>query len=189
MEKFNITANNLYNWDEKGFILGTASSSKRIMTLEAFESGRITHASQDGSREFISLLACIGADGVALPPALIYKGESGTLQDTWLEDWKPENPAYFTVSPNGWSCGALGLDWLTRVFHRCTEKKAGNRRHLLIVDGHSSHVNMCGLLISVINCKSCYWFCLCIQHIDYNPWMSPCFHPWQLFTRTDWLRC
>lgn len=142
MEKFSIIADNLYNWDEKGFLLGTASSSKRLMTLEALESGRITHASQDGSREFISLLACIGADGVTLPPALIYKGDSGTLQDTWVEDWKPENPAYFAVSPNGWSCGALGLDWLTKVFHRCTEKKAGNRRRLLIVDGHSSHVNM-----------------------------------------------
>ena len=86
MEKFNITANNLYNWDEKGFILGTASSLKQIMTLEALKSDRITHVSQDGSWQFISLLASIGANGVALPPALIYKGKSRTLQDTWVDD-------------------------------------------------------------------------------------------------------
>jgi hypothetical protein len=34
------------------------------------------------------------------------------------------------------------LDWLVRVFDRHTKKEAGNRRHLLIVDGHSSHINM-----------------------------------------------
>ena len=65
-------ADNLYNWDEKGFLIGMASAIQRIMTLEALLSGRITHASQDGSREFLSLLACICADGSALPPALIY---------------------------------------------------------------------------------------------------------------------
>ena len=49
------------------------------MTLEALESGRIIHASQDESREFIRLLACICANGTALPPALIYRGDSKTL--------------------------------------------------------------------------------------------------------------
>jgi hypothetical protein len=111
------------------------------MSLEALQSGRITHASQDGSREFLSLLACIGADGDVIPPALIYQGESGDLQDTWLEDWTPETPAYFGVSKNGWSCDLFGLRWLD-IFHRHTKDKAGNRRRLLIVDGHSSHVNL-----------------------------------------------
>ena len=52
------------------------------MSLEAFKSERIQYASKDGSIEFISLLACICADGTALPPALIYKGDSLYLQDT-----------------------------------------------------------------------------------------------------------
>jgi hypothetical protein len=111
------------------------------MTLEALQSGRITHASQDGSREFLSLLACIGADGDVIPPTLIYQGESGDLQDTWIEDWTSETPAYFGVSKNGWSCDLFGLQWLD-IFHRHTKHKAGNRRRLLIVDGHSGHVNM-----------------------------------------------
>jgi hypothetical protein len=54
------------------------------MSKKAYKSGRITGASQDGNREFISLLACILAIGVALPPALLYKGELGDLQDGWL---------------------------------------------------------------------------------------------------------
>ena len=141
IEKYNITADKVYNWDEKGFLIGMASAVKRIMTLEALESGRITHASQDGSREFISLLACICANGTALPPALIYRGDSKTLQDTWLEDWSVDQQAFFAVSSNGWSCDLLGLNWLERVFKRCM-KHMGHRRRLLVVDGHSSHVNM-----------------------------------------------
>jgi hypothetical protein len=114
---------------------------QRIMSRDALEQGRITHASQDGNREFISLLACICADGTALPPALIYKGNGG-LQDTWLEDFGIKNETHFASSVNGWLCDNLGLFWLEHIFHRYTSKKAGNRCRLLIVDGHSSHVNM-----------------------------------------------
>ena len=36
----------------------------------------------------------------------------------------------------------IGMNWLETVFQRYTGPKAGMRRRLLIVDGHSSHVNM-----------------------------------------------
>lgn len=123
-------------------MIGQATSTKRIMAREAYYSGRIRFASQDGSREFISLLACIGATGTALPPMLIYKGESMTLRDTWVEDFDAnKTPAYFTTSPNGWSCNNIGKRWLLSVFDRHTNKGPRVRR-LLIVDGHASHVNM-----------------------------------------------
>ena len=123
-------------------MIGQAAATKRIMSSEAYEAGRITHASQDGSREFISLLACISAIGIALPPALIYKGDSGDIQSSWIEDWVPENLAHFAISANRWSCNTLGLYWLEAIFQRYTIAKAGRGRRLLIVDGHSSHVNM-----------------------------------------------
>ena len=81
-------------------MIGQAAAIKRIMSSEAYKAGRITHASQDGSREFISLLACISAIGIALPPALIYKGDSGDIQSSWIEDWVPENLAHFAISAN-----------------------------------------------------------------------------------------
>jgi hypothetical protein len=61
-----------------------AAVTKRIISKKAYKSGRINSASQDGNREFISLLACVSAIGVALPPALLYKGELRDLQDSWL---------------------------------------------------------------------------------------------------------
>ena len=126
IKKYNITAENLYNWDEKGFLIGQASAKKRVIPLEALKSGRVKYACQDSSREFISLLACICADGTSLPPSLIYKGESRSLQDTWLEDWTPKHTAHFAASPNGWSCNALGLNWLQQIFDRYTSHKSGN---------------------------------------------------------------
>ena len=142
VEKYSITAKNIYNWDEKGFLIGQASATKRIMTREALERGRITAAAQDGSREFISLLACISADGKAIPPALIYKGESYDLQNTWVDDLDESDEAYFAASTNGWSSDAFGLQWLQKVFNRHTSDKSGQGWRMLIVDGHSSHVNL-----------------------------------------------
>lgn len=109
---------------------------------EALRSTRVTKASQDGSREFISVLACISALGKTIPPALIYQADSGDLMDTWVEDWAPDQQAFFGSSANGWSSNAFGLDWLRNVFERFTAPTAGNRRRLLLVDGHNSHMNL-----------------------------------------------
>ena len=51
--------------------------------------------------------------------------------------------AYFAVSEKGWTSNDLGVQWLQKVFDKHTKAKVGqSRRHLLIVDGHSSHVNL-----------------------------------------------
>jgi hypothetical protein len=101
IEQCHITAENIYNWDEKGFIIGLAHAVKCIMTLAELKSSRINSARQDGSREFISLLACICADGTSIPPALIYKGKSGDLQNSWVEDIEDSDQAYFAASGTG----------------------------------------------------------------------------------------
>ena len=114
------------------------------MSVEALKSKRIVGASQDGNREFITLIAAICADGSTLPPSLIYQGRSHDLQDTWLDEFDTTaHRAFFACSKNGWSDDNLGLNWLQQVFDRTTKEKASVReRRLLIVDGHSSHVNL-----------------------------------------------
>jgi hypothetical protein len=52
------------------------------MTKDTYNQGKITANRQDRSREFISLLATISADSTKLLLALIYKGKTGSLQDT-----------------------------------------------------------------------------------------------------------
>jgi hypothetical protein len=57
--KYQIITENIYNFNEKRFLMGYSRSLKRIMTKAALELGCITKAKQDGSREFISILACV----------------------------------------------------------------------------------------------------------------------------------
>jgi hypothetical protein len=124
-------------------MIGVSRSTKRIVSREALKSGRVLGASQDGNREFISLVAAICADGSHIPPALIYKGESHDMQDSWLDDFDhSKDSAFFASSEKGWSSDTLGLHWLQHVFDRSTKEKAGRGRRLLIVDGHSSHINL-----------------------------------------------
>jgi hypothetical protein len=97
---------------------------------------------QDGSREFISLLAAVSAAGMAMPPTLIYASESGDLQDSWIEQFDDNKDfAYFASSQKGWTNDKMGLSWLQR-FHEYTYQFAGLHKRLLILDGHSSHVNI-----------------------------------------------
>jgi DDE superfamily endonuclease len=89
-----------------------------------------------------SLEACAGNLLATICAALFYQGESHDLQDTWLEDY--DSSAYFAVSQKGWTNEELGLSWLLKLFEPIMRKKSGNATlptHLLIVDGHSSHVN------------------------------------------------
>ena len=79
-EKYHITADLIWNWDEKEFFIEQIFITQRIIFFETLQSSRITHANQNESREFINLLTCISASGAFLPPALIYKGEH--LQDS-----------------------------------------------------------------------------------------------------------
>jgi hypothetical protein len=59
---------------------------KRVISQSAFlRLGGMKNA-QDGSREFISMLACISAIGKAIPGLLIYKGSNSDLQDSWIKE-------------------------------------------------------------------------------------------------------
>src|SRR5271155_1254392 len=83
------------NWNEKGFIIGMVAVTKRIMSKKAYESGRINGASQGGIESLsVYLLVCQLLESLS-PPALLYKGESGDLQDGWRQDLQAGERAYF----------------------------------------------------------------------------------------------
>ena len=142
MDEHYITADDIYNVDEKGFLIGIALKMHRIMTRKAYEEGRCRQSTQDGNREFITLIACVSALGKVIPPTLLYKGQSRDLQDTWVDDLEDADDMFFGVTENGWTNDAYGLKWLQEVFEPRTRPKRPNSKRLLIVDGHSSHINL-----------------------------------------------
>jgi hypothetical protein len=79
-EKFQenqITSDNIYNMDEKGFLMGRLIKTERISSQDLRGSGKLIGVSQDGSREWITIVAAICADSTTLPPLLIYQSDSG----------------------------------------------------------------------------------------------------------------
>jgi hypothetical protein len=123
-------------------LIGICQTAKRVITRETYNKKKIKTAKHNSSREFISLLATICADSTKIPLALIYKGKTNSLQDTWTIDIREEE-VYFSASTNRWSSNKFGIAYLTQVFDLYTRTKAIPRgTRLLIVDGHSSHINL-----------------------------------------------
>jgi hypothetical protein len=145
VEKYEVLPCNMYNIDEKGFMIGQVTKTQRIFTHYKGEDKAILGALQDGSREWITVFGTISADGTAVPPMLIYKAVSGRLQDSWVQDFSGLiHDAWFTSSPTGWTNDDLALEWIERLFDRYTKQKARQGRdwRLLFVDGHGSHLTI-----------------------------------------------
>jgi hypothetical protein len=87
--------------DEKGFMIGQVGRTKRVFSRETWEKKRKTKVLQDVSREWITVLACVGASGDALPPSLIFQGLNGNIQSNWVQDIKPQHQVFYTPSPLG----------------------------------------------------------------------------------------
>ena len=143
IKQYNIEPRQIYNMDEKGFLIGLLSKQKRVFSKASYERSGGQGAIQDGNREWITVLACVCADGEAIPPSLIYQSVAGHVLDTWLQDFDPdEHDVHLTSSPSGWTSNDYGLSWLDEVFQRYTAAKARRAYRLLIVDGHGSHLTM-----------------------------------------------
>ncbi|KIJ15704.1 hypothetical protein PAXINDRAFT_162817 [Paxillus involutus ATCC 200175] len=87
-----------------------------------------------GSRENITVIVTICADGMATAPSVIFKGSAFQVK------WNQENPvnASLGYSKKGWTDGEIGVKWI-KNFDKETAAKANDEYQLLLVDGHNSH--------------------------------------------------
>jgi hypothetical protein len=67
--EYNVSAEHTYNMDEKGFMIGITGRLKGVFSRRTWEKKEVGATLQDGSREWITLLACVCAGGSALPPS------------------------------------------------------------------------------------------------------------------------
>jgi hypothetical protein len=101
ISEYSILPENTYNMDEKGFMIGTTGKSKRVFSRALWEAKQVKDSLQDGKREWISVLACIGADGTTLPPGVIFEALHGNIRDTWVEEITRETQIFATSSSTG----------------------------------------------------------------------------------------
>jgi hypothetical protein len=111
-----VLADQTYNMDEKGFAMGKMNATKRVFSWPLFEQKTVRAPLQDSLTKWITVLACICADGTAIPPALIYQSDAAQVWSTWVEDIKQDQPVFVTASKSGWMNNDIGLQWLIQVF-------------------------------------------------------------------------
>lgn len=122
----------IFNVDETGFALGTTLPSKVLI-----KRGDTTAFKKiSGRQEWITVIECIGASGVALPPLLIFKAKH--TNTAWIPASTPEKWK-FSTSNSGWTSDNHAYEWLTTLFEPETRRNDGKRR-LLLLDGHGSHL-------------------------------------------------
>ena len=130
-----IAQADIWNCDEKGITMG--KHSKRIMAIVRV--GGKSTAMTEGSREFCSVLETISAEGVVIPPFIVWQGK--THRESYYREGGVEYEATFAVSPSGYMDDELGLEYMKQHFEPYTRGDTGpGQPRCLIVDGHSSHV-------------------------------------------------
>jgi hypothetical protein len=85
------------------------NASTRIFSCKQWDQKQVRASIHNGSREWITILACICADGSALSLALVYQSNAPNVQSTWVEDINPEQAAFVTATKSGWTNNDIGL--------------------------------------------------------------------------------
>jgi hypothetical protein len=131
--KYSIRSEDIWNFDETGFMMGLSQSGMVITGSE--RQGR-PKSVQPGNREWITAIPTINAEGQSIPPFIIGAGQYHLAN--WYRD--SNLPAHWVIamSQNGWTNNELGLKWL-KHFDRSTTKRSVSLYRLLVLDGHESH--------------------------------------------------
>lgn len=116
--------NMIWNADESGFPL--CPSTGRVI---AMKNSTTVYGVTGDSKEQVTILCAVSASGNAIPPMAIFPGERFTC----IIVYKVHG-----CSQNGWMNTELFYGWLANHF----SKIVTIRPVVLLVDGHSSHINL-----------------------------------------------
>jgi hypothetical protein len=133
--KYGVHDDDVHNFDETGFQMGVIGSMKVVTGAERRVRPELV---QPGDREWVTEIQSICAAGYAIPPFIIYKGRVHI--SAWYEEASIPRDWKLSVSENGWTNNALGLEWLKHFDAHTKTRRVGVYR-LLILDGHESHLN------------------------------------------------
>ncbi|KAI0997812.1 hypothetical protein K3495_g10378 [Podosphaera aphanis] len=129
----NIKHSDIWNMDETGIALGVCNNSKFI----ASSCKKKAYVKSPETRERVSIIEAISADGRKLRWPVIFKGKN--LQTTWFPSESVPN-CFYTTSENGCTSKAIGNEWLKTVF--IPAARSNDRTKLLVIDGHGSHTDL-----------------------------------------------
>ena len=131
-DKHYYGADHIWNCDEIGLQAGRNCG----MQVIAKRGSRNVPKILPKSREWITILCCVNAIGTSIPGFYLFKGKNQLKN--YIQNCEPG--ACMAAHPHAWMTKELFLSWL---FHFDASVPGGvspNNRHLLILDGHGSHM-------------------------------------------------
>ncbi|KAG5421243.1 hypothetical protein I9W82_000333 [Candida metapsilosis] len=127
LDTFKFGESQIWNMTEASFELGVVSKSWSKVWLD--DDGK--QAANFEKKEYMTVLETVSADGKALTPFLLYKGE-----DTSLSRYKPDNvpPFYYRSLQNGLLTSDIAIEWLEKLFIRETGVSENSSPTCLILE-------------------------------------------------------
>jgi hypothetical protein len=133
MAKFGIRVEDIYNFDETGFLMGILGTTTVVTSSDRTTKPKLI---QPGNREWVTVIQGINSQGWAVPPFLVFKGKwhlaSWYEKENFPDGWRT------AVSENGWTTNEVTLEWL-KHFEKFTRTKTIGKYRLLVLDGYKSH--------------------------------------------------
>ena len=120
----------IWNMDETGLQLDV-----KPRKIVAATGTKYLHSRTSGNRETLTVIACINADGTAIPPHITIKGKTKKSLLGFTTDVAPQGTKW-SWSDSGWTKQGLAQLWFTDTF---LPSIGIERPQVLILDGHDSH--------------------------------------------------
>jgi hypothetical protein len=127
----------IWNCDESGAQAGR-NGGGRVLAKRGVRS---VHSIIPKEREWLSVLVCVNAAGFHIPSFYIFRGKSFQLD--YIKHC--EDNASMAMQAKAWMMGHLFKSWIghfVKNIRECGLEISPSCRHLLILDGHGSHVTM-----------------------------------------------
>ena len=133
---FNYPLGHIWNFN-KSRVEARRSSGTIVL---AKQDSRSVHSIETNQWEHLSILSCINVVGGCIPNFYILRGTY------FLEDYiaRYKEGVVMGMQPNSWMTKWLFESWISH-FIECLRKELGldlSNKHLLVLDGHNSHVTL-----------------------------------------------
>jgi hypothetical protein len=131
--ELNIQKEDLWNFDETGFILGKGNAQNVIISTRNKRSQAFIQSTT--SRDYATCTEAISAGGGSIPPFIIFKAQN--FLQKWYEIDLQQGTA-ITVSDSGYINDALALQWIQHFAFYSAKQQRGKWR-LLLCDSFDAH--------------------------------------------------
>jgi hypothetical protein len=135
-DKHRYEPSNIWNADESGCQAGRNGVGRALAKVGT----RNVRQVMPNEQEHVTMLTCINGDGEYIPNLYIFKGKQ--RKDEYVS--LCEAGAIYAMQDKAWVTGYIFFKWLDH-FLRHLHLRGGisqTNRHLLILDGHGSHVTL-----------------------------------------------